>query len=195
MGKKSSSVARTAMPETGPVDNVIDLSEATFGRAVETYVEARTEKDEAEARMKAAAPVITGYVLQNGEHEKPEHPDDAKLDWQSYRVHHQFYSRMDEAPAVEWVQQRLADPALTDEERDDLKRLLVPTFELNREMWKAFVDRPNTPVTPGLRDKVENGSYKLVVRGLVNTTCPDCGAKIHRTTMNFCPGCGKKIEK
>ncbi len=57
---KKSSVARTAMPE---VDNVIDLSEATFGRAVETYVEARTEKDEAEARPKVA--------LEIGENGKP----------------------------------------------------------------------------------------------------------------------------
>jgi hypothetical protein len=198
MATRKNGMVAKALPESANADpveqgNVADVSEPAFKNAVEVYVESRTVRDEADGRMKQYAPIIIGYVCKNGDHTKPEHPDDSKLDFGDFRCHHQFYTRMDEAPAVAWVQQRLTETE-DETERADLNRLLVPKFDLNREMWAAYVDRTDSPVPRGLVDRVENGSYKLVVKGLVNTTCPDCGAKIHKTTMNFCPGCGKKLK-
>jgi hypothetical protein len=173
-----------------PMGEIVDVTEAVFAQALETYVECRTTRDDAEARMKASVPAIATYVIANGSHEKPEHPDDAKLEYNGYRVAWLWANRFTPEPGVEWVQARLAQPQDGDDP-EQLRQLLVPSYTLNRALWESLADAPESVIPSGVADRVRGGGYKPDIRQLASKTCT-CGAKVHKT-FKFCPMCGGDV--
>lgn len=165
-----------------------------FAQAFEAYMDAREERDRQEARMEQFKPIIVAYVKANGEHGKPMRPDDAKLEYNGFSIHHQFNPRWHDEAGVAWVQQELKRPDLTDAQREEYKRLVVMVPVLNREMWESMLARPDSPIPQDVADKVIPISYKLVVRDLAKKTCAKCKATVAKS-FNFCPNCGTPLAE
>ena len=173
-----------------PMAQVVDITEEIFAAALESYVENRAIRDEADDKVHAAVPAIATYVIANGDHEKPEHPDDAKLEYNGWAVRWLWANRFTPEPGVDWVQERLANPREGDD-ADQLRQLLVPSYTLNRALWESLADAPGTPIPSGVADRVRGGGYKPDVRQLASKLCT-CGAKVHKT-FKFCPMCGGDV--
>lgn len=209
-GKSESTVAVSGSEgpaiQTPRMAEVVDVSEAVFEQALETYVECRTARDTAEARMKASVPAIATYVIANGVHEKPDHPDDAKMEHNGYRVAWLWANHFTPEPGVEWTKGKLV---ALDEERKTIREagestealdaqvaqieaLLVPTVALNRALWESLADAPRSPIPAGVADCVRGGGYKPDIRMLSHKECA-CGAKVHKS-FKFCPMCGGDVQ-
>lgn len=179
-----------------PSGNVVDLpvTPEKFGQAFEVYMDARAERDRQDERMEQFKPIIITYVKANGSHEKPMRPDDAKMEYSGFGVHHQFNPRWHDAPGVAWIKRQIEALPPDNPQRQEYERALVPTIVLNRELWEALLERPNSPVPQEIADKVIPISYKLVVRDLAKKTCTKCGTAVHKSDC-FCRKCGSTLAE
>jgi hypothetical protein len=178
------------------VQNVSDLplTEEVFAKSFEVYIDCKEQIDHLEARQESVKPTIAAYVKQHGQHEKPHVPDDAVLDYNGYRVYNQWNPRWHDEHGVAWIKAEMQklegkDDEMSRQQRGELERLLVPTFVLNRPLWEAMRDRPQSPIPVAVRDAVIPVSFKVYARWMAKQTCA-CGATVHNT-FKFCPQCGK----
>lgn len=201
MGRLSNAAKETAT-KTDPAPKAhatkgnvkpLPVTEENFQQSFEVYIDCKTEIDRLDKRQDAVKPIIAAYVKQAGNHEKPFAVDDAWLDYNGYRVYNQFNPRWHDEHGVAWVKAELAKPH-TDAEKDELNRLLVPTFDINRELWESMRDRPNSPIPVEVQNKVIPVSYKVYAKEMSKKTCEKCGTTVHKT-FAFCPKCGTALAE
>lgn len=195
--KKEKPVQEQVQPaQPAQSGNVVNLpvTEEQMAQAFEVFMDSRSERDRMEARMDQFKPIIVSYVKANGEHGKPLHPDDAKLEYNGYGLQNQFNPRWHDDAGVAWVNAEVAKMDTNDPRRSEMERLVKMVPAINRELWESMLERPNSPIPQKIANAVIPPSYKLMVRDLAKKTCESCGTTVHKTFC-FCPKCGKPLTE